>query len=167
VLRLAATDGDGARFAEYQRRFEQAKTPGERARFLNALGSFRDTTLVEKALDYTLSPAVRPNEMNSIWGTVGGETEFQERSYGWVTRNYDALAKRMPPYALANLIRFARGCSSDRLERARAFFTAERRGPGFDVELAKTEDFVTDCEMLRRAEGESIRNYLHTFTAPK
>ena len=167
VLRLAAAGGDKARFAEYQRRFEQAKTPGERARFLNALGSFRDSTLIERALDYTLTPAVRPSEMSSVWSTVRSETVNEERAFQWMTRNYDGLTKRMPPYALAYLIRFADGCSSERLDWAKAFFTRERRAEGFEVELAKTQDHVTDCENLRRVQGRTIRNYLNTLTAPK
>lgn len=167
VLRLSAVDGDAARFAEYQRRFEQAKTPGERSRFLNALGSFRDTTLIEKAMDYTLSPAVRPNEMYSVWRAVGDETENQERSLGWMTRNYDGLTKRMPPFALALMIRFAEGCSAERLAAAKAFFTPARRGAGFEVELAKVEDHVTDCVTLRKYAGGAIRSYLETLAAPK
>ena len=167
TLRLSALDGDKARFAEYQRRFEQAKTPVERSRFLNALGSFRDSALIEKALDYTVSSAVRPNEMYSVWGTVGAEVENRELNYQWMTRHYDALAKRMPPFALAATIRFADGCSPQRLEAAKTFFTPERRAVGFDIELAKTEDHVTDCATLRRLDGNALRNFLNTLAGPK
>jgi alanyl aminopeptidase len=167
VLRLSALQGDAARFADYQQRFEQARTPVERSRFLNALGSFRDSTLIEKALDYTLSGAVRPNEMSSVWTTVGAEVENRPISYAWMTRHYDAMSKRMPPYALANMIRFADGCSPERLDAAKSFFTPDRRAIGFDVELAKTEDHVSDCATLRRLEGPTLRKYLNTLTAPK
>jgi alanyl aminopeptidase len=167
VLRLSAADGDTSRFGGYQRRFEQAKTPGERSRFLNALGSFRDTMLIEKAMDYTLSPSMRPNEMYSVWGTVGSETENQERSFRWMTRNYDKLATRMPPFALAFMIRFAQGCSAERLDAAKTFFTPARRGPGFEVELAKVNDHVTDCVTLRKYAGGAIRTYLEGLNAPK
>ncbi len=167
VLRLSALDGDAARFAEYQRRFEQAATPVERSRFLNALGSFRDSTLIEKALDYTLSGAVRPNEMNGVWGTVNAETENRELSFNWMTRHYDALAKRMPPFALAGMIRFADGCAPERLDRAKAFFTPARQAVGFEVELAKTQDRITDCATLRQLEGGTLRKFLDTLAAPK
>ena len=167
ILRLSALDGDANRLADYQRRFEQARTPVDRQRFLDALGSFRDSLLIEKALDYTLSGAVRPNEMYSVWRTVGAETENREQSFKWMTRNYDALAKRMPPFALAGLIRFAEGCSPERLEAARAFFTPERRPPGFEVEEAKVSDRVTDCATLRRFVGNTLRSYLDTLTRPK
>jgi hypothetical protein len=167
ALRLSAMNGDAARFAEYQRGFEQAKTPVDRHHFLNALGSFRDSLLIEKALDYTLSDAVRPNEMYSIWGTVSAQTENRERAFQWMTRNYDGLAKRMPPFALVNLFRFADGCSLERLEAARAFFTPARRPAGFEIEEAKVADRVTDCVTLRSRDASLVRNYLNTLTAPK
>ena len=166
-LRLAALDGDSARFGQYQRRFEHARTPVERARLLNALGSFRDSTLVERALDYSLSDAVRPNEMYSIWMAVNQMDENRERSYRWMTRRYDALAKRLPPYAQPFLIRFAAGCSPERLESAKAFFTPERRGPGFDVELARVEDELRQCSTLRQHQHNTLANYLETLSAPK
>jgi hypothetical protein len=166
-LRLGALDGDSARFGEYQRRFERARTPVERARLLNALGSFRDSALVERALDYSLSDAVRPNEMYSIWLAVNEVDENRERSYRWMTRRYDDLAKRMPPYAQPFLIRFASGCSPERVESAKAFFTAERRVAGFDVELAKVEDELRQCSTLRQHQHNTLANYLETLNAPK
>ena len=105
--------------------------------------------------------------MFSVWGTVRSETANEEREFQWMTRNYDGITKRMPPYALAYLIRLAEGCSSERLDWAKAFFTRERRAEGFEVELAKTRDHVTDCENLRRVQGRTIRNYLNTLAAPK
>jgi hypothetical protein len=167
TLRLSAVDGDTARFAQYLRRFEQARMPVERSWFLNALGSFRDTVLIRKALDYTLSGAVRPNEMSSVWRTVGFETENRDLSFDWMTRNYDALAKRMPPFALATTIRFADGCSPERIEAAKTFFIPARPAVGFEVELAKTEDHVTDCITLRRLRGGPLRQYLNALAGPK
>src|SRR5258706_123231 len=105
--------------------------------------------------------------MASVWGTVSAEVENRPISYAWMTRHYDAMAKRMPPFALANVIRFADGCSPERLDAAKSFFTPERRALGFDVELAKTEDHVSDCATLRRLEGPTLRKYLNTLTAPK
>ena len=167
VLGLSAMQGDSARFAAYQRRFEQAKTPVDRSRFLSALGSFSDSVLVEKALDYSLTDAVRPTDMYVLWRSVSGEVANQERAYDWMTRHYDALARRMPPFALTDLIRFANGCSPERLEAARAFFTPARRGPGYEIEEAKVADAVAECAALRRGQTNTIRNYLETISAAK
>jgi hypothetical protein len=84
-----------------------------------------------------------------------------------MTRRYDDLAKRMPPYAQPFLIRFASGCSPERVESAKAFFTAERRVAGFDVELAKVEDELRQCSTLRQHQHNTLANYLETLNAPK
>ena len=84
-----------------------------------------------------------------------------------MARNYDSMAKRMPPFALAYTIRFAGGCSAERLAAGQQFFTAARRGPGFETEEAKVVDRVTDCLALRKHEGDGVRKYLETINAPK
>ncbi|HEY6867715.1 MAG TPA: M1 family metallopeptidase [Candidatus Eisenbacteria bacterium] len=167
ALGLAAMNGDAARFAEYQRRFEQARTPVDRVRFLGALGSFSDSALVERALDYTLTDAVRPTDMYILWRSVNGEVVNQERTFAWMTRNYDALARRLPPETLPYLVRFADGCSPERLEAARAFFTPARRGPGYEIEEARVADAVAECAALRHGQTNTLRNYLDTISAAK
>src|SRR5262249_51756875 len=54
ALRLAAMEGDQALFDEYRARFESARTPQERERYLGALGAFRDPKLAEEAIKYSL-----------------------------------------------------------------------------------------------------------------
>jgi ERAP1-like protein len=63
VLYLTALQGDRALFDEFLQRFESAKTPGDRQRFLAVLGSFRDPDLVERALRYSLTGPLRPQEV--------------------------------------------------------------------------------------------------------
>ncbi len=167
ALGLAAGDGDAARFEAYRQRFEQARTPLVRNRFLGALGAFRDSTLVERALDYTLTDAVRPNDMRAVWLNVFQEPRNQEHAFRWMTRHYDAVAGRMPDYERAFLVRVAGGCSPERLEAARSFFIAERRPPGYELEEAKVADQVTDCATLRLHEGNTIRFYLTSLSAAK
>src|SRR5439155_12000729 len=45
VTNLSAIEGDGALWDAYRTRYEAAKTPSERQRFLAALGYFRDSAL--------------------------------------------------------------------------------------------------------------------------
>src|SRR5205085_831831 len=59
TLQLAAIHGDSVRFETYRRRFESAAIPADRARFLAALGAFHERTLVQRALTYSLSGALR------------------------------------------------------------------------------------------------------------
>jgi hypothetical protein len=59
VLHLAALQSDRALFDEFLQRFKSAKTPGDRQRFLAALGSFRNPDLMDRALRYSLTGPLR------------------------------------------------------------------------------------------------------------
>ena len=57
---------------------------------------------------------------------------------------------------------FASGCSTKRLEEARAFFAdPKRQAPGQDREFAKMAEGITDCVSLREREGAAVAAYLN------
>ena len=168
ALALAAENGDAGRFAIYVERFEQAKLPADRERFLVALGSFRDTTLISKALDYALSGPLRPQEISTVIRTAGRLPENESGVFEWTIRNYDRIAARTPPNMRHNLVYTAGSCWEERLERGRAFFSdPAHQAPGMDKDLARLSDQVRDCVSLRAREGESVARYLNGLSAAR
>jgi cytosol alanyl aminopeptidase len=167
TLRLAALDGDAQRFDAYVAAYERAKTPVERNRFLPALGSFGDTALIRRGLDYALSEKVRSTDMYRIWGAAGEDPDQLDFRLAWMMGHYDAIEKRLPPFALPFLVHFGEGCSAERLATVQAFFTGARRPSGMEVEEPKVVDQVTDCLNLRKFEGNTFRNYLTNASAAK
>jgi hypothetical protein len=94
------------------------------------------------------------------------EPLLQDAVFDWFTMNYAAIADRLPPVMLSLLPRLASGCSQDRLERARAFFSQPpHRVGGTDVQMAKVADQVGDCVRLREREAHRVRAYLQELTA--
>ena len=161
ALGLAAKDGDVERFETYRRRFEESKSPLHRGRFLAALGAFDDPAVQERALTYALEGPLRPTELFTIPGGVADSPGGGERLFEWFLEHYDAFAGRMPPEFVAFMPGIAGGCSEERLERAREFFSQpEHRVEGTDVQMAKTARQVMDCVELRRREGDVVAAYL-------
>jgi alanyl aminopeptidase len=74
AIELSAIRGDAKLFDLYRQRFEAAKIPAERRRFLSALGNFRDPALTDRALDYVFTGPLRPQEVLAIPRTMGGIT---------------------------------------------------------------------------------------------
>ena len=161
VLRIAAHDGDRALFDEYRQRFESAKTPGERSRFLTAMAGFRDPQVTEEALRYSLRGPLRPNEIFAISQGIAGYEAGRDRRFRWFTQNYPAIASRIPPLFLSNLPFIAAGCEANRIAAAKTFFGDSRhRVEGTLEELAKVEERVNDCVKLRNREQEKVARYL-------
>lgn len=168
VLRLAAADGDRALFDAFRQRFEQSRVPADRGRYLEALGSFKRPELREEALRYALSGPLRPNELFTIPGNLAEDEAGRDRLYRWATDHYGAIAARIPPDFIVYLPFVASGCSLERLESARAFFSApEHRVEGTEKQLARIADQVHDCAGLRRREGPVVAAYLARFGAAR
>lgn len=157
VARLNAERGDAALFEEYRKRFEAATDPAERARYLGALGSFADPALRKKAREYSLTPAVRPTELFSLVGGVDTEAE-RDDMFAWVTENYDAIAKKLPPAFAGAMPFIANGCDPARVTRAREFFNA--KGVQAERSLGRVAETVNECSALRTRELASVTKYL-------
>jgi len=161
ALALSALRADAPRFADYKQRFETAKIPADRSRFLNALGHFRDPKLVDEVLNYSLQAPVRPQEVFTIANAVGSAIENEDHLYRWIEENFGAISTKIPPMYVAFLPGYAGGCSVQRLEAAKTFFAGPPHAvPGTEKELAKVADQVNDCAGLRQREGAVVAAYL-------
>jgi len=161
ALELAALGGDEALFETYRKRFEAATTPTDRARYLAALGRFRNPELVDRALAYVFSGPLRPQETMRIPREVADTPVGRERAWTWMTAHYDEIARRLPADFIIFMPYFAAGCSEARLSSAKTFFADPRHAPpGTTSELAKVGDGVTDCARLSSREGDAVRRYL-------
>jgi alanyl aminopeptidase len=166
VLDLAAIEGDRDLYESYRERFESAETPRERQRYLYALGCFTDPGIVEDALRYAVRGPLRPMEIFTVVRAIRKQHRFDERVFEWMIDNHDVLSTRMPDEFASMLPWFGGGCSPDRLERARAFFSdPAHRVPGTERTLAKVADQVEDCTELREREGPAVRAWLEAVAA--
>jgi alanyl aminopeptidase len=166
-LNLTAINGDRALFDEYRKRFEGAQTPAERSRYLEALGRFRDPAIQDEALRYALAGPLRPNEVlilaNGVRQAKG--TESADRVLAWMEASYPQIAAKVPPVSLPFLPMIATGCSEERLERARKFFSQPgKQVPGTTEQLARIADLVRDCRRLQQREEKSVAEYLRGLT---
>jgi alanyl aminopeptidase len=160
-----AKDGDGTLFEEFKSRFENAKIPAVRSRFLWALGQFRDSALIDQALDYTLKGQLYPQEIFSIPFGISGISEKHDHFvFDWFIDNYDVLLSKIPKAYASRMVFIAGGCSKEKLKIAREFFTDEARlAEGTHEQLARVAAQVNDCVNLRAREGESVAEYLRNF----
>ena len=161
ALDLSALHGDEAMFNDYKRRFEQAEIPAERARYLSALGHFREPKIAEEAVRYSLTGPLRPQELFVIPTSLATALEHEDVPYKWMSENFGTIASKVPPMFMVYMPLMAGGCSLPRLEAAKKFFADPAHVvPGSEKELAKVSDSVTDCAGLREREGTVIAAYL-------
>jgi len=164
ALRLSASRGDMALFRQYRRRFESAQVPADRNRYLAALGSFRRPEVVDAALAYALRGPLRTQEILTIPNHVSEDSAYRSAVWTWVAENFKTIADRIPPNYGIFLVHFASGCSDERLQAARDFFSDPAHDlPGIRTELEKVADEVDDCVRLRRRERAAVASFLRSL----
>jgi len=162
VVKLAAHRGNRPLYDTYRGRFESARIPAERTRFLSAMGNFRDPAIQEDALAYALTGPLRPQELFVVVQGLGDTAPGRDRSWRWMTENFDALSKRLPPESVGFMPFFASGCEAERVAAAREFFgEPSHQAPGTTTSIARVSDAVGDCVRLREREGAAAVAFLH------
>jgi hypothetical protein len=78
------------------------------------------------------------------------------------------VVSKLPTFLTIYYPWIALGCSSERLESARAFFADPAHSPpGTEAELRKMDATVVECVGLREREGAAVRDFLaKEFPAP-
>jgi alanyl aminopeptidase len=161
ALRLSAMHGDAARFDTYRERFETARAPTDRGLSLSALGCFRDSTLVARALAYSLSGPLRPQEQFSIPSGIAALSSRRDLLWKWIQAHYAEFTARIPAMYSVYMPYFAGYCCPERLEEAKRFFAdPKHQAPGTEREVAKVADMVSDCASLRAREGAAVSKFL-------
>jgi hypothetical protein len=161
VLRLSAIRGKADLYDEYQKRFEQATAPTDRDPLLEAMGSFRDPALRDRALAYSLGPTVRPQEVFTVPQAVVSRLENRAVVAAWAEKNHKAILDKIPPVYAPFVVYMGFACEQPALDRANAFYAApEHSAPGMDVELKKMLEAGGDCVKLRAREGPAVGRFL-------
>jgi alanyl aminopeptidase len=127
AVAISARYGNAVLFDQYQKLFESAKLPTDRRMYLSALGNFRSDSLIKIALDFSLTDAMRPQELLRIPYGISDNLNKEEFMFDWVLENYDVLCSNMPSRFQVSLIAFAGGRSMERVQTARDFFTDSAR----------------------------------------
>ena len=161
ALRLSAIRGKADLYDEYQKRFEQATAPTDRDPLLDAMGSFRDPALRDRALAYSLGPTVRPHEVFQVAQAALSRLENRDAVAAWARANHKAILAKIPPVYAPFLVYLGISCEQPKLDQTKAFYSApENSAPGMDVELAKVMETGGDCVKLRAREGPAVAKYL-------
>ena len=158
VVAISGSRGDEKLWDEFRTRFENPASPGERSRFLNGLRQFSDPELRKKTREYALTGSVRPTDLFTLVGDTDTE-EDREDLYQWITANYDTFMKKLPPNFAASAPFIASGCDPGRVARAKELFAA-RKVPGTERLMARVEEQVRECSVLRTREMAAVERFL-------
>jgi hypothetical protein len=162
VLHVAAFAGDEILYDAYQARLSTLATePEEYYRYLNALPWFRDPALVHRTLAYSLTPAVRSQDVASLLGALMALPWSSDAAWAFVRDEWPALTAKLDPFeSLPGLAQsMSAFCSSTRADEMEAFFRAHPV-PTSQLQLQQQIEAVRSCAELDVRERGTLKRWL-------
>ncbi len=161
IVTTAAIHGDAVLFDALEAAAEKAQGPEEHYRYLYALGDFRQTALIDRGLQFALSPQLRTQDAALYLGRFFGNPEARDRALTFVIGNWAALEPKVNISGSdTNLIRsMSAFCDTGARDRIRAFFT-EHKLPGAERTLQQTIEQITNCIALREKQTPAVGAWL-------
>ena len=95
VCSVAAWNGGSEVHAQLAGLYKGAKTMEEKLRFLGAMCGFRDRRLLKRSLDFSLTPAVRSQNMQLPVVKVAANPYGKQVLWPWLGQNWGRLSKKV------------------------------------------------------------------------
>ena len=161
IVTTAVMQGDAAMFDALSAAAEKAAGPDEHYRYLYALADFRQPELIDRGLQFALSPQLRTQDAALYLGRFFFNREARDRALAFVTANWTALEPKVTIFGGdTNLIRSMNAfCDTGSRDRIRAFF-AEHKLPAAERTLAQTLEQISNCIALREKQTPAVAAWL-------
>ena len=161
IVTTAAIHGDAPLFDALFKAAEKTDAPDEHYRYLYALGDFRQPALIDRGLQYALTPQLRTQDTALYLGRFFGNSQARDRALTFVTSNWAALEPKVMIFGGdTNLIRsMSAFCDAGSRDRIKAFFT-EHKLPAAERTLQQTLEQITNCIALREKQTPAVTAWL-------
>jgi aminopeptidase N len=104
ALTLAALNGDEAFYARLMTAIKNPKSPEEYYMYFFTLPQFSDLKLLQRTLDYAISPDVRSQDALGLVTSVMGNPVGEKLAWDFVLAHWDAVQKVGGPFASAQVV---------------------------------------------------------------
>jgi aminopeptidase N len=163
IIAVAAQRGDRALFDSLLAASERATSPDERYRYLYALADFRDPALIDRALEYTLSPNLRSQDTSAFLSRLLGEEAARPRTWAFIKQHWTALEPKVSIFGGDTSIVGALSsfCDATARDDISAFFR-QHPLPAAARTLSQTIERINNCAALRGAQTPVVASWLAT-----
>jgi aminopeptidase N/puromycin-sensitive aminopeptidase len=154
--------GDRALYDQYLEKVKALSAqPEESYRFFNALASFRDPSLVQRTLDYSLSPDVRSQDTGSLIAHLLSHPWSQQAAWDFTRTNWARLTEKLGTFQGIPTIIGALGgfCSAQQANDLKQFF-AKNPVPSSERGLRQAFEQIDTCVDLDARQSPAFARWL-------
>ncbi len=127
ALHLAALTGDAAFYDRVMTALKNPKSPEQYYTYLFMLPRFDDPKLLERTLEFAVSPEVRSQDALQVVGAVMENPTGEKMAWDFIQLHWDAVAKAGGPFASAEVVDDTSVfCDAGMRDQVTEFFTAHQ-----------------------------------------
>jgi len=164
VLNVAAVGGDAMLYDRYVAQLPKlSDRPEEYYRFFNALPSFRDPALVQRTLQFAITPAVRTQDTSTLIAGLMGQPWSRDAAWSFVKANWDTLTKLLGvfqgiPRIAGSVAAF---CERDKKAEVEQFFK-EHPVTAAERTLRQAFERIDNCVAVKDRQSAAASAWLAT-----
>ena len=110
-----ANHGDESTYEEYLSRYQGAVTPQEKMRFLFSLAEFKDSSLLKRTLEASISEAVKNQDAPYLIAYTLRNFRHTETVWNFIENNWEIIKKKFPDNSLPRIFGGVKIVSSKQL----------------------------------------------------
>jgi puromycin-sensitive aminopeptidase len=166
AIEVAALHGDATLYAQFMAKLKEAKTPQEYYKFFYALAEFQQPQLLERTLEFALSPAVRNQDLYII-PTVMENRAGSDLAWNFVKTHWNELVKKAgggiagaAPFALGGSDSF---CDAQKRDDLKNFYESHPI-PGSERQFHAVQESINYCIELKQRQEQPLAEWLQKNT---
>ena len=160
VFSLAASNGDAVFYNQLMDRVKPGAPPEQYYRYFYTLSRFRDPFLLQRTLEYALSPAVRSQDSLNLISAVMGRREGQELAWNFVRSHWQEINRIMGGYNTGGLVSTTGTfCDAGSRDEVKQFFN-EHPVPAAERSLRQALERMNNCIDLKANQGSELASWL-------
>jgi aminopeptidase N len=160
VFGLAAINGDAALYDQMMAHIRENQAPDQYYRYFYNLTHFTDPALLQRTLDYALSPAVRSQDSLNLIASVMDTPAGEKLAWSFVRSHWDQIQKIMGGYNTGGIVATTGSfCDAGLRDQVKQFF-AEHPVPSAERSLRQAQERVNYCIDLRSQQSTALASWL-------
>ena len=158
----AIQTGDAALYDKIMAGLKNAKTPEQYYLYFFALPGFRDPALLQRTLEYAISPDVRSQDSLGLIGAVMANAAGAKLAWDFVRSNWTEVEKAGGPFASASVVNNASNfCDAEMQDEVKEFFSAHKVAAA-ERTFRQTMERIHNCAEMKSQQSNQLATWLES-----
>jgi aminopeptidase N/puromycin-sensitive aminopeptidase len=165
ALPVAVRNGDSALYDTLLARFKSAKTPEEEYLYQQILSRFSDPKLLDRTLEYAISPEVRSQDSLRVISGVMRNPAGTKLAWDFVRAHWSEIANLGGAFGGGMIVENTSSfCDAGMRDEVKDFFTTHH-APASERALKQSLERINYCVDLKAQQGTQLASWLQTHSS--